>query len=214
MSYNLYLRKSHLEKVFSWYNKIRNKIGEFIMFNLKKYNQEMDKVFDYFKDNLKSVRTGRAHTSMLDGVMVEAYGTSMPLNQTANITVSDAQMLLVTPFDVNNLEAIVAAIRNNQTLGLNPTDDGKNIRVPIPPLTEERRLQMVKQVKTKVEEAKVSVRNIRHDAIKEVKNLKNDKKISEDDQKLYEKQIQDLVDQTQDNIDKLFAEKEQEMTTV
>lgn len=184
------------------------------MFNLKKYNQEMDKVFDYFKDNLKSVRTGRAHTSMLDGVMVEAYGTSMPLNQTANITVSDAQMLLVTPFDVNNLEAIVAAIRNNQTLGLNPTDDGKNIRVPIPPLTEERRLQMVKQVKTKVEEAKVSVRNIRHDAIKEVKNLKNDKKISEDDQKLYEKQIQDLVDQTQDNIDKLFAEKEQEMTTV
>ncbi len=184
------------------------------MFDLKKYDQEMNKVVDYFHQSLKSVRTGRAHSSMLDGVMVEVYGTQMPLNQTANITVSDAQLLTVTPFDVNNLAAIATAIRNNQSLGLNPTDDGKNIRVPIPPLTEERRLEMVKQVKTKVEDAKISVRNVRQDAIKEIKKLKNDKQISEDDQKTYEKQVQDLVNKTQEQIDQLFKQKEQEMTTI
>ncbi len=184
------------------------------MFEIKKYESEMDKVIEFFKDAMKAVRTGRAQASMLDNVKVEVYGTHMPLNQTANITVTDAQMITVTPFDANNLQLIAAAIRDDQTLGLNPTDDGKNVRVPIPPLTEERRLEIVKQTKTKVEDAKIRIRNIRQEAIKELKNLKNDKKISEDDQKTYEQKVQDLVNQTQDQIEQIFKDKEKELTTI
>ncbi len=184
------------------------------MFNDKKYELEMNKVVDFFKETMKTVRTGRAQASMLDNIKVEVYGTQMPLNQTSNITVTDAQMITVTPFDVNNLAAIATAIRNDQTLGLNPTDDGKNVRVPIPPLTEERRLQIVKQAKTKVEDAKISLRNIRQDAIKEIKHLKEDKKISEDDAKKYEQQIQELINKVQTQIDQIFKDKEKELTTI
>ncbi len=184
------------------------------MFDLKKYELEMTKITDFFRETMKSVRTGRAQASMLDNVKVEVYGTSMPLNQTANITVTDAQMITVTPFDVNNLQAIATAIRADQTMGLNPTDDGKNVRVPIPPLTEERRLQIVKQTKTKVEDSKISVRNVRQDAIKDIKKLKDAKSISEDDAKKFEQQIQDLVNKTQDQIEEIFKEKEKELTTI
>ncbi len=184
------------------------------MFNIKQYDAEMKKVVDFFKENLKSVRTGRAHTSMLDSVKVEVYGTSMPLNQVANVTVADAQMLVISPFDANNIEAITASIRNNQSLGLNPTDDGKLIRVPIPALTEERRLEMVKQVKSKLEESKISLRNVRQDALKDLKKLKDDKKASEDEIKMYEKEVQDLVEKTQFELEEVFKEKEQEMTKI
>src|SRR5690242_4535338 len=101
--------------------------------------QKFNSAVEHFASELKKLRTGRAHPSMLDGVMVEAYGTQMPLNQTATVTTADAQLLQVSPFDPSNLQAIASAIRNNPTLGLNPTDDGRVVRVPIPALTEERR---------------------------------------------------------------------------
>lgn len=184
------------------------------MFNLKQYQGEMDKAIEFFKQAMASVRTGRAHVAMLDGVKVEAYGSKMPLNQVANVVVADAQSLLVSPFDVNNLQTIVGAIRNDQSLGLNPTDDGKNIRIPIPALTEERRLEIVKMTRNKVEDSKIKIRNIRQDALKDVKNLKDAKQISEDDAKRFEKDIQDLVNKTQEQVESLFAEKEKEITTI
>jgi ribosome recycling factor len=109
------------------------------MFDTKPYEEKMSAAIEHFKNELKKVRTGRAHPAMLDGIMVEVYGTMLPLNQTANITAPEAQMILVSPFDPSNIEAITAAIRDEQTLGFNPSDDGHVVRVPIPSLTEESR---------------------------------------------------------------------------
>ncbi len=184
------------------------------MFDLKKHQGEMDKVIEFFKQAMQSVRTGRAHVSMLANVKVEVYGTLMPLNQVANVVVADAQMLMITPFDANNVQAVAAAIRNDQSLGLNPSDDGKLVRVPIPALTTERRQEIVKQAHEKVEEAKIRVRNVRQDALKDVKKLKDDKQISEDDAKRFEKEVQALVDKTQAAIEELFKQKEKEITTI
>lgn len=184
------------------------------MFDLKKYQQEMDKILEFFREKMATIRTGRAHPSMLANIKVEVYGTLLPLNQVANVVVADAQMLTVTPFDVNNLQAIAAAIRNDKSLGLNPSDDGRLVRVPIPPLTEERRREIVKQASEKVEESKVSVRSTRQDAIKEIKRLKDAKSISDDEAHRLEKNVQDLVDQTQKQIDEEFKAKEQDLLTV
>lgn len=184
------------------------------MFELKKYQTEMNKIIEFFTDKMRSVRTGRAHPAMLDGVRVEAYGAMMPLNQVANVAVSDAQLLTVTPFDVNNIKAISEAIRNDQSLGFNPSDDGRVVRVPIPSLTQERREEIVKQVREKVEEAKVSVRNLRQDALKDIKKLKEDKSISDDEAFRLEKNVQDLVNETQDKIESIFVEKEKELMTI
>ncbi len=184
------------------------------MFDTKPYEVKMNQAFEHFKDELKKVRTGRAHVGMLDGVMVEAYGAKMPLNQVANITAPEAQMLLVTPFDPANLTAITAAIRDNQSLGFNPADDGRVVRVPVPSLTEERRHQLVKQVGEKVEEARIAMRNIRQDALKDAKHLKEDKEIGEDDYKRIEKEIDKLMSDMQDNIDQAFKDKEKDVLTV
>ena len=136
-----------------------------------------------FEDTLKQLRTGRATASMLDGVVVEAYGTPMPLNQTATVSTPEPQLLQVSPFDPNNIQAIANAIRNNPTLGMNPADDGRVIRIPVPPLTEDRRREIVKQLGTKQEEAMVALRNVRHDALGAVDKAKKDKEIGEDDAK-------------------------------
>ena len=184
------------------------------MFDSKNLQAEMDKVALFFAEKMKAVRTGRAHPNMLDSIKVEVYGTILPLNQVANITVADAQLLLVTPFDLNNLQAIAAGIRADRSFGFNPSDDGRLIRVPIPPLTEERRREIVKTAREKVEEAKVSVRNLRQDAIKEIKKQKDAKAMSEDDAKRAEKTVQDLVDKTQDKIEEIFAVKEKELMTI
>ncbi len=184
------------------------------MFEIKEYKQEMEKSVEAFRHKLSGIRTGRAHSNMLDTVMVEVYGTKMPLNQCANIVVTDAQLLTVTPFDNNNLQAVASAIRDDQSLGFNPTDDGRVVRVPVPALTEERRKEIVKQTHEKVETAKISVRNIRQDAIKQIKKLKDAKTITEDDAHRYEKDVQDLVDQTNQEITDLFAAKEKELMTV
>lgn len=184
------------------------------MFDTKPYEDKMNNAFAHFEEELKKVRTGRAHIGMLDGVEVEAYGTRMPLNQAANITAPEAQMLLVTPFDPSNITAITAAIRDNQTLGFNPSDDGRVVRVPIPPLTEERRKQMVKLAGEKVEEARIGLRSVRQDALKEAKRMKDAKELSEDDQKRVEQEIDKLVGEFQTKIDETFKDKEQAILKV
>lgn len=184
------------------------------MFDTDIYNQKMNESIDHFASELKKVRTGRAHPSMLDSVHVEVYGTKMPLNQVSNITAPEAGMILVTPFDVNNIATISAAIRNDQSLGFNPSDDGRLIRVPVPPLTEERRRQIVKQTSEKVENAKIVLRNIRQDALKHAKKAKEDKTITEDDLRGIEKNIDSQIKDFSAKIDEMFKSKEAEIMKV
>ncbi len=184
------------------------------MFDTKPYEDKMTQAFGHFQEELKKVRTGRAHPGMLDGVMVEAYGAKMPLNQVANVTAPEAQMLLVTPFDPGNITAITSAIRENQSLGFNPSDDGRVVRVPVPALTEERRHQLVKQVGEKVEEARIAMRNIRQDALKDAKRMKDAKELGEDDYKRVEKEIDSLMSKVQTQIDEAFKAKEKDVLTV
>jgi len=184
------------------------------MFNTNQYEDRFKGAVTHFQDELKKVRTGRAHPSMLDSIQVEVYGQRMPLNQVANVVAPEPQMLTVTPFDPSNLQAIVGAIRADQALGLNPSDDGRLVRVPIPPLTEERRKQIVKQTSEKVEEARIALRNVRQDAQKEAKRLKDAKEISEDDQKRAEKTIDELMTRFNAEIDSAFKDKEKEILTI
>lgn len=184
------------------------------MFDTKPYETKFTGAIAHFEEELKKVRTGRAHPGMLDGIQVEVYGTKMPLNQAANVTAPEAQMLLITPFDPSNVQAIAAAIRNDQSLGFNPSDDGRVVRVPIPPLTEERRQQLVKQTSEKVEDAKIALRNIRQDALKEAKRMKDAKELSEDDVKRVEKGIDDDMVQYNSQIDAIFKAKEKEILTI
>jgi len=184
------------------------------MFETKPYEDRFSAAVDHFSEELKKVSTGRAHPNMLDGIQVEAYGQKMPLNQVANITASEPQLLTVTPFDPSNIAAITAAIRLDQSLGLNPSDDGRIVRVPIPPLTEERRKQLVKQTSEKVEETRIALRNIRQDALKETKRKKEAKELSEDDEKRAEKTIDELVARFNSRIDAIFQDKEKEILTI
>lgn len=184
------------------------------MFDTKPYEVKMQNAFAHFEEELRKVRTGRAHIGMLDGVEVEAYGAMMPLNQVANVTAPEAQMLLITPFDPSNITAITAAVRANEALGFNPSDDGRVVRVPVPPLTEERRKQMVKLASEKVEDARIALRTIRQDALKDVKAKKEAKELSEDDQKRVEKEIDKLMSDMQHSIETTFKAKEKEILTV
>lgn len=184
------------------------------MFNTDTYEEKMTTALMHFEEELKKVRTGRAHPAMLDSVTVEAYGQQMPLNQAANITAPEPQMLLVTPFDPSNLQTIVEAIRKDQTLGFNPSDDGRVIRVPVPPLTEERRRQLVKQTGEKVEEARIALRNIRQDGLKDAKRKKDAKELSEDDLKRVEKEFDKLMNEYQVKIDDVFRAKEKDILTI
>lgn len=184
------------------------------MFDTDTYELKMESALEHFEEELKKVRTGRAHPSMLEGIKVEVYGTQMPLNQAANITAPEAQLLQITPFDPSNIQVIAAAIRADQSLGLNPSDDGRLVRVPIPPLTEERRKQLVKQTGEKVEEARIALRNIRQDALKEAKRKKDAKELSEDDIKAVEKEIDKLVSGYQDKIETAFRAKEKDILTI
>ena len=178
------------------------------MFDTKEDRSKMEGIVQRFKDEMKKVRTGRAHPDMLSGVKVEVYGQFMPLNQAANITAADATLLVVTPFDPSNIQAIAAAIRADQALGLNTADDGRVIRVPIPPLTEERRKEIVKTVSSKVEDAKVAIRNIREDARKDGKIATE---MSEDVKKRAEKEIDELTKEFSDKIDAEFKSKSEEI---
>jgi ribosome recycling factor len=169
---------------------------------------------EHFADELKKIRTGRAHPGMLDGVMVEAYGSQMPLIQVGSITVPEAQLLQITPFDPSNLQAISSAIRDNQSLGLNPMDDGKVVRIQIPPLNEERRREYVKVLSGKVEDTMISLRNARHEALKDAETAEKDKQITQDDLSSIKKQLDDLMAKEKSAIDALAKSKEQEILTV
>lgn len=180
------------------------------MFDDGEYRKAMEAVITRFQDELKKVRTGRAHPDMLANIKVEAYGQFMPLNQVANVTASGGTMLQVTPFDPSTIQAIAAAIRNDASLGLNPTDDGHVVRVPVPPLTEERRKEIVKSASAKVEESKVAIRNVREDARKELKTAE----LPEDVTKKAEKAIDELTKSFTDRIDTLFKDKTSEIMAI
>ncbi|MGB2786865.1 MAG: ribosome recycling factor [Candidatus Saccharimonadaceae bacterium] len=184
------------------------------MFDTKPYESKMNQALDHFGDELKKVRTGRAHPGMLDGLVVEVYGSKMPLNQVANITAPEAQLLQITPFDPSTISAVAKAIREDQSLGLNPSDDGRVVRVPVPPLTEERRHQLVKQIADKVEDARIALRNIRQDAQKDMKRRKEAKEMSEDDVRAGDKSIDALMHTFQTKIDEAFRTKEKDVLTV
>ncbi len=176
--------------------------------------QKLSAAGAHFGEELKKLRTGRAHSSMLDGVMVEAYGSSMPIIQVATVTAPEAQLLQITPFDPANLQAIASAIRDNQSLGLNPVDDGHIVRIQIPPLTAERREQIVKQLHEKLEASLISMRGTRHEALKSAEQLKQARTITEDDYKSMEKQIDELMAKQKTEIEVLAKTKEEDIKTV
>ncbi len=176
---------------------------------LLEITDKMDKTMDNLEKKFTTVRTGRANPSSLDGVNVEYYGAMTPLKQLATISVPEARQLLIKPFDKSSLGAIEKAILNSN-LGYNPGNDGETIRIVIPELTEERRKELVKQVKSLAEEAKVAVRNIRHDGLEDVKKCE----LPEDEEKSKEKEIQDLVNEYNKKIEAKLKEKEQELLTV
>lgn len=173
----------------------------------------MEKAMEALQRELLAVRTGRASPSLVERVQVEQYGTEMPLNQLANIAAPEARMLTITPWDKSAIGAIEKAIRKSE-LGLNPSNDGSMIRIVIPPLTEERRKQMVKVVHTKVEDAKVAVRNIRRDAIAQAKEFKDEKMIGEDDERRAETQIQEITNKFTARADEIGKDKEREVMQV
>lgn len=173
----------------------------------------MAKSVDALRSDLKKIRTGRAHPSLLDGLHVEYYGASVPLSQAANVAAADARTLTVTPFDRNMVSVIEKAIIDSD-LGLNPSSAGTVIRVPLPPLTEERRKQMTRMVRQEAESARVAIRNIRRDANHTFKDLVKEKEITEDDERRAQEETQKLTDRYISAIDEVLAEKEAELMEV
>jgi len=179
----------------------------------KTADQKMHKSIETLKADLAKVRTGRAHIGILDHVMVDYYGNPTAINQVANLTLIDARTIGVQPWEKKMLGAVEKAIRESD-LGLNPATQGDMIRVPTPPLTEERRKEMVKLVKTEAETAKIAIRNVRRDANEGLKKLLKDKECSEDDERRAQDDVQKLTDKFVAEVDKLAAEKEKELMTV
>ncbi|WP_300976131.1 ribosome recycling factor [Alkalimonas sp.] len=173
----------------------------------------MEKSVDALKSQLSKVRTGRAHPSLLDNIMVPYYGADTPLRQMANVTVEDARTLTLTVFDKSITAAVEKAIINSD-LGLNPMSAGTNIRIPLPPLTEERRRDLVKVVKAEAEQGRVAIRNIRRDANNDLKALLKDKDITEDDERRATDEIQKLTDLYVKRVDEVLADKEKELMEV
>ena len=183
------------------------------MFNENSYSEKMLKSLEIFSKELSSLRTGRANSSMLDLVKVDVYGQKMPINQLATITTPEARMINIQVWDLNNVNLIDSSIKKSE-LGLNPQIDGQLIRLPIPDLSEERRNEIKKMVKSMGEKCKVSIRNIRREANDELKKLLKLKDISEDDEKKFEKKIQTLTDQNIELIDEKVELKEKEIMTI
>lgn len=179
----------------------------------KNTEQKMNKSIETLKADLAKVRTGRAHTGILDHIHVDYYGNPTQLTQVANVTLIDARTIGVQPWEKKMVAVVEKAIRESD-LGLNPSTHGDMIRVPTPPLTEERRKEMVKLVKGEGEDAKVAVRNIRRDANEHLKKLLKDKAVSEDDERRAQDEVQKLTDKFVAEIDKMMAEKEKEILTV
>jgi len=183
------------------------------MFDKNKYNQKMSKTLDVFVAELSGIRTGRANASMLDLIRVEVYGQKMPINQLGTITAPEPRKINIQVWDLNNVSLIDSSIKKSE-LGLNPQIDGQLIRIPIPDLSEERRTELKKIIKTLGEKNKISIRNIRREANDELKSLLKDKKISEDENKKYEKEIQTLTDNETKKIDNKIYQKEKEIMKI
>jgi ribosome recycling factor len=182
-------------------------------FNEKDYSVKMDKTIQSFKKDLASIRTGRANASMLDMIKVDVYGQMMPINQLATVTVPEARLIAVQVWDQSNVKVVDAAIQKSD-LGINPQIDGSVLRLRIPDLTEERRKDLIKVLKTIGEKNKVSIRNIRREGNDDLKKLIKEKKISEDENKVFEKNIQKVTDDHIANIEKILAEKEKEILQI
>lgn len=176
--------------------------------------KQLESAIAHLADELKKVRTGRASINMVDGLIVRVHDAPMPIIALGSISIPEAQMIQISPYDPSNIQAIANAIREDQTLGLNPVDDGRVIRLQIPPLTTERRQQIVKQLKDKVEECNIRMRNDRHDSIKKLKNLKEDKKIGEDELRRAEKQIDEIMASKKTIIDSMASDKEKDIMTI
>ena len=183
------------------------------MFNEKTYNDKMDKTFNVFVKELSALRTGRANSGMLDIIRVDVYGQKMPINQLATITTPEPRTINIQVWDLNNVTLIDSAIKKSD-LGLNPQIDGQLMRLPIPDLSEERRNEMKKLIKSLGEKCKVSIRNIRREANDELKKMLKSKEISEDNEKKYEKSVQLFTDNHIKKIDEKIISKEKEIMTI
>ena len=183
------------------------------MFNENNYNQKMMKTIEVFSKELTSLRTGRANANMLDLVKVDVYGQKMPINQLASVTTPEPRIINIQVWDLNNVSLIDSSIRKSE-LGLNPQIDGQLIRLPIPDLSEERRNEMKKLIKSMGEKCKISIRNIRREANDELKKLLKSKDISEDDENKFEKRIQEVTDQNIKKIDDKVSAKENEIMKI
>ena len=183
------------------------------MFEEKIYNQKMNKTYEVFTKELSSLRTGRANASMLDLVKVDVYGQKMPINQLGSITTPEARMINIQVWDLNNVNLIDSAIKKSE-LGLNPQIDGQLIRLPIPDLSEERRSEMKKMIKSMGEKCKISIRNVRREANDELKKLLKSKDISEDDEKKFQKLVQTYTYDHIKKIDDKVSVKEKEIMTI
>jgi ribosome recycling factor len=180
---------------------------------LRDAEAKMKKSVEALRHHLTTIRTGRASPPLGEQLPVEAYGSPMPLNQLAGITTPDAKMILIQPYDASLLKTIEKAIQNSE-LGINPSNDGRVIRLVLPPLTEERRRDLTKQVRSRVEESRVAVRNIRRDALDEVRKLEHDKQISENDQRRAQEKLQELTDKHIRELEQIGQAKEAEVMEV
>ena len=183
------------------------------MFEDKEYQKKMSKTIDVFQKELNSFRTGRANSSMLDLIKVDVYGQKLPINQLATITTPEARTINIQVWDLNNVTLVDSAIKKSE-LGLNPQIDGQLVRLPIPDLSEERRFEMKKIIKSTGEKCKVSIRNIRREANDDLKKLLKNKEISEDDEKKFEKKIQEYTDKNINIIDDMISLKEKEIMKI
>ena len=183
------------------------------MFDTKIYNQKMDKTIQVFIKELSSLRTGRANANMLDLVKVDVYGQQMPINQVGSITTPEPRMINIQVWDTNNVPLVDAAIKKSD-LGLNPQIDGQLIRLPVPELNEERRTELKKIIKSVGEKCKVSIRNVRREANEELKKLLKSKEIGEDEEKSFEKNVQNITDKHIQIVDEKVSSKEKEIMTI
>ena len=183
------------------------------MFNDKAHSLKMDKAIEVFSKELSSLRTGRANSAMLDIVKVDVYGQQMPISQIGSITTPEPRTINIQVWDQNNVSLVDAAIKKSE-LGLNPQIDGQLIRLPIPELNEERRIELKKLIKSMGEKCKVSIRNIRRDANEELKKLLKSKEIGEDQEKSFEKNVQTLTDNHIQTVDEKVSSKEKEIMTI
>ncbi len=183
------------------------------MFDEKSHSLKMDKAIEVFSKELSSLRTGRANASMLDIIKVDVYGQQMPINQIGSITTPEPRMINIQVWDQNNVSLIDAAIQKSE-LGLNPQIDGQLIRLPIPELNEERRTELKKVIKSMGEKCKISIRNIRRDANEELKKLLKSKEIGEDEEKSFEKNVQNITDKHIAIVDEKVSSKEKEIMTI